>query len=271
MATKRKKTSVKRPERRALLPLIPRNEILMLMHENSENAFRHYSYDEESRRFHLLMQGNPAAVDESVRVLNADLQGKLSTNPLRNLRYLFIVNTGLATRYAIEAGVPQELVYSTSDVYIQKADIAKTEKEICDLNREVWEVLVRMVQESRDVQTYSKPIMKCLDYIDAHFTTKITLSDLAKEADLHPVHVEVLFKKELGECFGAYLSRKRIDTAKALLTRTEYSYSQIAYSLAFCSQSHFIRIFREHTGITPRQYRMQFYNTNFSTLSSTKN
>ena len=73
-----------------------------------------------------------------------------------------------------------------------------------------------------------------------------------------------LFKEEIGDSFGSYLTRRRIDTARALLTRTEYTYSQIAYSLAFCSQSHFIKVFREKTGFTPRQYRMQFSDSNFA-------
>jgi len=82
--------------------------------------------------------------------------------------------------------------------------------------------------------------------------------------DLHPAYLASLFKKEVGETFANYVTRRRVETAKALLTRTEYTYSQIAYSLSFCSQSHFIKVFREGTGYTPRQYRMEFYNSNFS-------
>jgi YesN/AraC family two-component response regulator len=257
-----KKTTVR--ERKAS---IPHSEILMLLHENSEKEFHHTTYEEDNRRYHLLMQGDYAAVEESARIMQSDLQGKLSSDPVRNFRYLFIVNTGLATRFAIEAGVPQEVVYSTSDVYIQKADVATTEKEIYDLNIEFWTKLVSLVRESRRVLSCSKPVRTCLDYIDAHFTSRITLKDLAVQVKLHPVHLAVLFKKEIGENFSAYLTRKRIETSCALLTRTEYSFSQIAYSLAFCSQSHFIKVFRKHTGFTPRQYRMQFYNTNISAIT----
>ena len=244
--------------------IIPRSEITRLLHENSENSFRHTTYREENRRYHLLMQGDMAAVDEAVRISDPKLQGKLSSDPIRNMRYLFIIGTGLATRYAIEAGVPQERVYSLSDLFIQKADTLTTEKALKDLVREFWTKLVELVRLSKSEKIFTKPIMTCLNFIDSHYSDKITLSDLASQVGMHPNYLAVLFKKELGESFGSYIMRRKVETSQALLTRTEYTYSQIAYSLAFCSQSHFIRVFKEKTGFTPRQYRLQFSDRNFS-------
>ena len=108
--------------------------------------------------------------------------------------------------------------------------------------------------------------MFCLNYIDSHFNEKITLEDLAEKLGMNPCYLATLFKKEKGETFGAYLLRMRIYTAESLLARTDYSYSQIALSLAFCSQSHFTKTFRAETGFTPKEYRMKYYDANFSKL-----
>ena len=240
------------------------DEIRGLLHENAERGFIHTTYLDETRRFHLLMQGDMRAVDDSINKLDAQMQGKLSKDPLRNMQYLFVVNTGLATRYTIEAGIPQETVYSISDLYIQRADEAKTIEEIKDLNRELWTTFVRLVQDARKKNAYSKPIMFCLNYIDSHFNEKITLADIAEKLDLNPCYLATLFKKEKGETFGSYLLHMRIQTAQALLIRTEHSYSQIALSLAFCSQSHFTRTFKKETGYTPKEYRMKFFDANIS-------
>ena len=244
--------------------IISFDEIRSLLHKNAETGFIHTTYDEESERFHLLMNGDMRAVDEALRIINPELQGKLSKDPLRNMRYLFIVNTGLASRYTIEAGVPQETVYSISDTYIQKADVAKSIDEIYELTREVMTVYVEMVQEYKKESLFSKPILSCLNYIDSHFNEKITLDVVAEDVGMNPCYLATLFKKETGKTFGNYLMDIRINTAQALLTKTDYTYSQIAYSLAFCSQSHFTKTFRERTGYTPKEYRMKFYNTNLS-------
>ena len=249
--------------------IISADEIRKLLHNNAETGFIHTTYQEESLRFHYLMNGDKRAIDESVRLINPMLQGKLSTDPVRNLRYLFIINTGLATRYMIEAGIPQETVYSTSDLYIQKADKAKTIDEIMDLNKEVWTVFVEKVRKFKKESLYSKPILFCLNYIDSHFNEKITLDYLAGEVNLNPCYLATLFKKETGKSFGNYLMDIRIKTACALLTKTDYTYSQISYSLAFCSQSHFTKAFHKQTGYTPKAYRMKFYNTHLSTVGTT--
>ena len=54
---------------------------------------------------------------------------------------------------------------------------------------------------------------------------------------------------------SAYMMRRRVETARNMLLHSDYSYAQIAVSLGFSSQSHFIRVFREQTGMTPAQYR----------------
>lgn len=242
------------------------DEIRRLLHDHAETGFKHTSYEEESKRFHYLINGDSRAIEESDKIINPSIQGKLSMDPIRNMRYLFIVNTGLATRYLIESGVPQETVYSISDLYIQKADVAKTYDELVSLNHEVWTVFVETVREYKKETIYSKPIYYCLNYIDSHFNEKITLDDLALKTELNPCYLASLFKKETGKTFGNYLTDVRIETSKALLSKTNYSITQIACSLAFCSQSHFTHIFRARTGYTPKEYRMNFYNANLSTL-----
>ncbi len=248
--------------------IISWDEIRKLLHNNAERGFIHTTYQEESQRFHYLINGDERAIEESVRLINPELQGKLSSDPLRNIRYLFVINTGLATRYMIESGIPQETVYSTSDLYIQKADIATSIDEIIELTREEWTVFVETVNAYKKESLYSKPIHYCLNYIDSHFNEKIALADLAAQTNLTPCYLSTLFKKETGKSFATYLMNVRIETAIALLTKTDYTYSQIAYSLAFCSQSHFTKTFRLCTGYTPKQYRMNFHNTNFLTPKS---
>ncbi len=244
--------------------IIDFEEIRQLLYENAETGFVHTTYQEETRRFLYLVNGDTRAITDSMNIMDPNIQGTLSKDPLRNMKYLFVVNTGLATRYLIEAGIPQETVYSTSDIYIQKADVAKSAEEIVKLNKEVWTVFVNLVREHKKKSLYSKTILDSLNYIDSHFNEKLTLDILAKEIGLNGSYLATLFKKETGKTFATYLTDIRIKTAQALLVRTEYTYSQIGYSVGFCSQSHFTSTFRKLTGYTPKEYRTKFFNTNIS-------
>ena len=156
--------------------LISHGEIQKLLHDNAEKGFIHTTYQEESQRFHYLMNGDPRAIEDADRLLNPSLQGKLSQDPLRNILYLFIVNTGIAFRYLIEAGIPQETVYSTSDLYIRQADRATTVEELVELTRECWSVFVETVKKYKKESPLSRPVLYCLNYIDSHYNEKITQS-----------------------------------------------------------------------------------------------
>jgi len=238
------------------------NEIQKLLYENADMGYIHPTHKEDMLRYYYLNQGDMRAIDEAMRTLNASMQGTLSRDPLRNMKYLFVVTVSLASRFVVESGVPLEKSYAISDLYIQKMDLLENESDIVQLAGECYTDYVNAVREHKKKNNYSKPIMLCLNYIASHFNEKITLEILSAETGLHPNYLSALFKKELGENLRDYLIRNRVNVAKSLLSRTDYTYIQISNSLAFYSQSHFTKVFREYTGYTPKQYRTLFYDTN---------
>ena len=97
-----------------------------------------------------------------------------------------------------------------------------------------------------------------MDYIDDHLHEQIPVSDLAAKLELNQSYLSVLFKKETGLTISDYIRQRRVEAAKGMLRYSSYSCSDIGNYLSFCSQSHFISVFRKATGMTPRQYRARF-------------
>ena len=52
-----------------------------------------------------------------------------------------------------------------------------------------------------------------------------------------------------------YLQRLRIETAKSLLSASRKSIKTISYEVGYDDASFFARLFRQHTGLSPNQYR----------------
>ncbi|MBQ1609260.1 MAG: helix-turn-helix domain-containing protein, partial [Lachnospiraceae bacterium] len=72
-----------------------------------------------------------------------------------------------------------------------------------------------------------------------------------------------LFKSELGESASDYIRRLKIDKAKNLLRFSEFTMVEISSYLSFSSQSHFIKVFSEECGMTPKKYREAYYGTHW--------
>ncbi|MCW1962011.1 helix-turn-helix domain-containing protein [Chryseobacterium viscerum] len=64
-----------------------------------------------------------------------------------------------------------------------------------------------------------------------------------------------LIKKETGKTAQEYIQNKIIDVAKQRVFNIDKSISQIAYELGFKYPQHFIRLFKQRTGVTPNEFR----------------
>lgn len=224
-----------------------------------ETGKRHHTDTEDLRQYELLRAGDPAAVEEAAKIFCSNLPGHVSDDPVRNCKYLFVACITLACRAAIAGGMEAERAYNISDLYILKMDSLETVEEIRALHREMFGFYTRQMAELDKKAVYSKPVVRCLDYIYERLHQPIRLSQLAEFVGLNASYLSQLFKKELGASVSQYVLSKRMEAAKNMLKFSEDSYSAIAAALAFSSQSHFIRAFKRHTGYTPKEYRNRFF------------
>jgi AraC-like DNA-binding protein len=92
-------------------------------------------------------------------------------------------------------------------------------------------------------------------YIHAHITEKIQVSDLAQVCDLSTSHFYQKFREKTGISPHQYLILERIKVAKFLLDNTNKNLTDICFSLGFSSQSAFTNTFTKKVGCSPSQYR----------------
>lgn len=81
----------------------------------------------------------------------------------------------------------------------------------------------------------------------------LTVASLAHDAGMSEVYFRKLFKARFGTTPTEYITSCRIEYAKELLKLDYLSLSDIADSCGFSSASYFCRVFKKHTGSTPRE------------------
>ncbi len=98
-------------------------------------------------------------------------------------------------------------------------------------------------------------LRRVLAYIEEHLADDITVADLANVACLSVFHFTRAFAASMSVPPHRYVSRRRLESAKAMIAAGRASLLEIALDCRFSSQSSFTRAFRRATGMTPAEYR----------------
>jgi AraC family transcriptional regulator len=96
---------------------------------------------------------------------------------------------------------------------------------------------------------------RCVAYLDAHPMEPHRLADVARIAEVHPMHLAKLFRRRFGCSMGEYLRRRRVAWACGQLALGEATITAIAQEAGFADHAHFTRTFVRITGCTPRWFR----------------
>ena len=138
-------------------------------------------------------------------------------------------------------------------------DSCTTQQQIADLHHIMAKDFTGKMALQKKSSVLSKPVMQCVDYIYTHIKERITIEDLACYTGLSQNYLSRVFKQNLGISISDYIREQKIEKATHLLRYSDKSVVDIANYLSFSSQSHFIQVFENFTGLTPKKYRDKYY------------
>jgi len=98
-------------------------------------------------------------------------------------------------------------------------------------------------------------LQEAIAYINDNLDQSLHLAEIAAIVQMSPHYFASLFKQSTGFAPHQYVTKCRIEKAKQLLKKQELTIIEICQQVGFQSQSHFTKVFRQHTLITPKTYR----------------
>jgi AraC-like DNA-binding protein len=134
-----------------------------------------------------------------------------------------------------------------------KVPIAKSQKNVIGIAG-----VMRPAAQSGKLPEDFARIGKALDLVLSRYGEPLVVGDLARVAGLSISQLQREFIRLLKLTPTAYMAKVRVLMARRALERSDQSVGAIALDMGFYDQSHFTRVFRHQTGLTPLAYRQRF-------------
>jgi transcriptional regulator GlxA family with amidase domain len=106
-------------------------------------------------------------------------------------------------------------------------------------------------------------VLKAQNFLEKNFASPVSFMGMASTLGISYRHLNRRFKQATGDSLQTYLQRLRVETTKLKLESTMDSFESITWQVGYENPNSFRRLFKESTGITPREYRERFGRTKY--------
>ncbi|MGP1348426.1 MAG: response regulator [Stomatobaculum sp.] len=228
------------------------------IHRSALPAVRPLTYDEMEKTFYLsVLSGRESRIREVVRDFSETMavNGCITLRQLENFRSIY---TGLRNKWLLGFIREQSGVSAAAEAprlsFLPQSGIFSMEyfRELlaADLLKLSETCVGRVSADTEDT------LHRVRRWIDAHYTETLTLELMAGEFSLSAAHLSRSFKKEFGIGPTEYITRRRIERAKELISDSRLRLSDIAENVGYQDAKYFSRVFRKVTGQSPAEYRL---------------
>ena len=194
-----------------------------------------------------------------------------TSEDLWHLRWIHFYGPSLSNIYAkyVERGGqpcfrPVD-ISGFEQLWTQLYTIASSSDYIRDMriNEGLNSLLTRLMEESwhpvtHKNATHKQNLSQIKDYLDQHYTEKISLDELADTFYINKFYLTRVFKEQFGITINNYLLQKRITHAKQLLRFTDKTVEDIGYECGMGAVHYFSRMFKKMEGMSPSEYKKRW-------------
>ncbi len=108
-----------------------------------------------------------------------------------------------------------------------------------------------------------KIVARLNSYIDENYMRNFTSLDICKELSISRSYLYEISMKYLGMSIYKYIQVKRLSDAMRQLADTDNLIKEIANNVGIEDYNYFTKVFKKHTGLTPKQYRTEHRKENY--------
>jgi AraC-like DNA-binding protein len=172
---------------------------------------------------------------------------------------LWAISAGLAYNIKDDKELLQKGMMLYDALYSWAKHLQKekhTQNPVDHVFMDVYNKFIKQQATQKKTPGWVKELKQIIqDQIDSN----INLTEVSRSLDINPSYLSREFSKHFNNLsFGEYIRKLRIEKAMDLIQQNKYTLTEIAYLTGFSDQSHFTRIFKQHTGKSPSLYKKEW-------------
>ena len=212
-----------------------------------------YPLEKEKKLLETLSDGD---AELGKNILGEILEDSRLANPNQFgcVKYRAIELAILITRLGINSGFTLKTILDSDSRNLLAIKKTKNMEELTATLNGIIDDLTGQIHSFKGIQ-HASALRKAEQFIMENFSRKLSLEEIAKASGFSAPYFSTIFKEETGENLSKYLSRLKVEKAAALLVGTSLPLGVIAKSCGYEDRSWFSKIFKAHTGVSPRTYR----------------
>jgi AraC family transcriptional regulator len=120
------------------------------------------------------------------------------------------------------------------------------------------DIITEVVSARAKIPRSQRSLTAARDFVIENYRSNLTLAEVARAVDLHPVYLGQLFTREARQTLGDFVNDLRVRAAAEALSCGSIPLAEIAVANGFYDQSHFSRVFRHKVGVPPGAFRRRY-------------
>lgn len=206
-------------------------------------------WDTAEKIIGAVKRGDTVGVDSELQSITLLLQrlNEPSIDRVKPLLHFFVLHL---MREMKEMGVFSR---EQEDMLWRRLDRRFGVKDLLSVIREVTNTVSEKSSDKKKQSEYSMTEAK--SFLDRSLYRDLSVEETATHVGLSTSYFSLLFKQTFGETFIEYVTRQRMERAKALLADTPKSVAQIAKEVGYAERRYFTKVFMKYTGENPTDYR----------------
>ena len=195
-----------------------------------------------------------ALLNDILSVIFSMAEGGMDTVRVRLFELLAFLS-----RAAVDAGAPFNEVNTITKEAFEICKEHTDFEQLCFLATKAMEGFIDTVYRNRQQKQTSFHLTRAIEFIQGNYMEDLPLCHVASSVNVSEYYLSHLFRKEMNQTFSDYTAKVRINKAREFLREDPGARIQeIADKTGFNDPNYFTKIFKKHTGISPKEYQAVF-------------